>query len=80
MGHIRILVSDPLSKQGVEILEKESNFKVDVKTKLPPEELKKIIGEYDGLIVRSETKVTKDIIEAAKKLKVIGRAGQVWTM
>lgn len=72
---IKILVSDPLAKQGIEILEREKSFKVDVKTKIPPEELKKIIGEYDGLIVRSETKVTKDIIKHADKLKVIGRAG-----
>ncbi len=42
---------------------------------LPPEELKKIIGEYDGLIVRSATKVTADLINEAKNLKVIGRAG-----
>lgn len=72
---IKILVSDPLAKQGVELLEKEKDFKVDVKLKLPPDELKKIIGEYDGLIVRSETKVTKEIIEHASKLKVVGRAG-----
>ena len=48
---------------------------MDVKPKLPPEELKKIIANYDALIVRSQTKVTKDIIQRAKKLKYIGRAG-----
>ncbi|MDD5440124.1 MAG: phosphoglycerate dehydrogenase [Candidatus Omnitrophica bacterium] len=72
---IRVLVSDPLEKQGVEILEAEKEIKVDVKIKLPPEELKKIIKDYDAIVVRSETKVTKDIIQSAPKLKVIGRAG-----
>lgn len=70
---MKILVSDPVSTQGVEILQKE--FTVDVKTKLPPEELIRIIPEYDALVVRSETKVTKAVIEAAVKLKAIGRAG-----
>jgi len=72
---VRILVSDPLSQQGIDVLEKEKNLSVDVKTKLSPEELKKIIKKYDGLIVRSQTKVTKDIIKHADNLKAIGRAG-----
>ncbi|MFH0731999.1 MAG: phosphoglycerate dehydrogenase [Candidatus Omnitrophota bacterium] len=71
---MKILVSDPLSKEGIEILKKEK-FEVDEKTKLTPDELKKIIKDYDALIVRSETKVTADIIKASKNLKVIGRAG-----
>ncbi|CUH95433.1 D-3-phosphoglycerate dehydrogenase [Propionispora sp. 2/2-37] len=70
---MKVLVSDPVSPQGIEILQKE--FTVDVKTKLPPEELIRIIPEYDALVVRSETKVTKEVIEAAVKLKAIGRAG-----
>jgi len=72
---MKILVSDNLSKLGVEILQKESGIDVDVKTGLSKEELIKIIPEYDGLIVRSATKVTADVIEAADKLKVVGRAG-----
>lgn len=72
---IKILVSDPLAEEGIKILEKEKDLKVDVKPKLPPTELKKVIKEYDALIVRSETKVTSDIILSAKKLKIIGRAG-----
>jgi len=72
---IKILVSDALEEQGIEVLKKEKSIEVDVKTKLPPEELKKIIGDYDALIVRSATKVTKEIIESATRLKVIGRAG-----
>lgn len=71
----KILVSDPLAKEGVEILKEEKSFKVDVRVKLPPEELKKIIKSYDALIVRSGTRVTKDIINHAEKLKIIGRAG-----
>ena len=72
---MKILVSDNLSKLGVEILQKESGIEVDVNTGLPKEELIKIIPEYDGLIVRSATKVTADVIAAAKNLKVVGRAG-----
>ncbi|HUL37013.1 MAG TPA: phosphoglycerate dehydrogenase, partial [Thermodesulfobacteriota bacterium] len=71
----RVLVSDPLSKKGLEILEKAKNLRVDVKPGLPPEELKKIISEYDGIIIRSETKLKGDLIEAGERLKVIGRAG-----
>jgi len=72
---MKVLVSDPLSKQGLEILEKAESIEVDVKTGLKPEELIAYISEYEGLIVRSETKVTKEVIEAGKKLQVIGRAG-----
>ncbi|MBW2554373.1 MAG: phosphoglycerate dehydrogenase [Deltaproteobacteria bacterium] len=72
---MKVLVSDKLSPKGVEIFEKAKGIEVEVKTKLPPEELKAIIGEYDGLVIRSATKVKPEIIEAADKLKVIGRAG-----
>lgn len=71
---MKVLVSDSISSKGVEIL-KKAGLEVDVKTGLKPEELKSIIGQYDALIIRSATKVTADIIEAADKLKVIGRAG-----
>ncbi|MFH1824571.1 MAG: phosphoglycerate dehydrogenase [Candidatus Firestonebacteria bacterium] len=71
----KVLVTDPIAEQGVEILKKQSDIDVDVKLKIKPEELKSIIGNYDALVVRSETKVTADIIEAGKNLKVIGRAG-----
>ncbi|MFA4853914.1 MAG: phosphoglycerate dehydrogenase [Candidatus Omnitrophota bacterium] len=72
---IRILVSDALSVEGLKVFQESKELSVDVKTDLKPDALKEIIKDYDGLIVRSATKVTKDIIEAAKKLKVIGRAG-----
>lgn len=70
---MKILVADPVSEQGVALLAQKHT--VDVKLKLPVEELIKIIGEYDALVVRSETKVTKVVMEAADNLKVIGRAG-----
>ena len=71
----KILISDSLAEDGIEILKKVKEFKVDVKLNLSPEELKKIIKDYDALLVRSGTKATKEIIEAASRLKVIGRAG-----
>ena len=71
---MRILVSDPLSVEGLRILE-ERKIAFDVKPKLPPEEIKRIIADYDALIIRSGTKATAEIINASKKLKVIGRAG-----
>ncbi len=72
---MKILVSDPLAEEGLAILKDVKEFDVSVKTELRAEELKEEIKDYDALIVRSATKVTKDIINAAKKLRVIGRAG-----
>jgi len=71
---MKVLISDNLSPIGVQILE-DAGLTVDVKTGLAPEELKAIIPEYDGLVIRSASKVTEEIIEAAAKLKVVGRAG-----
>ena len=70
----KIIVSDKLSPEGVKILE-ESGFAVDCKFGISPDELKQIIGEYQGIVIRSGTKLTRDIIEKADNLKVIGRAG-----
>jgi D-3-phosphoglycerate dehydrogenase len=71
---MKVLISDNLSQVGIDVLRK-SGLKVDVKTGLPPEELIKIIGEYEGLVIRSATRVTAELLEAAHKLKVVGRAG-----
>ena len=71
----KILVSDALSEEGLKVFKESKELVVDVKTDLKPEALKEIIKDYDALVVRSATKVTKDVIESAKKLKVIGRAG-----
>jgi len=72
---MKVLVSDKLSPAGVEILERAPGLSVDVNVGLKPEELKKIIDQYDGLVIRSATKVTEEIIGAASRLKVVGRAG-----
>ncbi|MBM3246111.1 MAG: phosphoglycerate dehydrogenase [Candidatus Omnitrophica bacterium] len=72
---MKILVSDALSEEGLKILKEAKEFQVDTKTDLKPDALKEAIKDYDALIVRSATKVTKDVIAAAAKLKVIGRAG-----
>ncbi len=72
---MKILISDKLANEGVEILKAVDGFEVDVKTGLKPEELKNIIKDYDAIVIRSATKLKADIIEAADKLKFIGRAG-----
>tara|TARA_B110000196_G_scaffold170216_1_gene146194 strand:- start:371 stop:2029 length:1659 start_codon:yes stop_codon:yes gene_type:complete len=69
----KILVADPIGAEGVDLL--KTHAEVDVKTGMKPPELLAIIADYEGLVVRSETKVTKEVIEAAKKLQVVGRAG-----
>ncbi|MBX5472917.1 MAG: phosphoglycerate dehydrogenase [Acetobacteraceae bacterium] len=69
-----VLISDKLSPAAVKIF-KDRGITVDVKTGLSPAELRNIIAEYDGLAVRSTTKVTKELLEAATNLKVVGRAG-----
>lgn len=75
MSNYRVLVSDPISEKGVTALRSAEGITVDVNTGLAPEELAKIIGDYHGLVVRSQTKVTPEIFAAAKNLKAIGRAG-----
>ncbi len=71
----KVLVSDRLSTRGLEILGSANGVRYDLKPGLSPEELKKIIPEYDAIIIRSETKLKADLIEAGKRLRVIGRAG-----
>ena len=70
----KVLISDSMSNVAQKIFEKH-NIETEIKTGLSEDEIFKIISEYDALIVRSATKVTKNIITAGKKLKVIGRAG-----
>jgi len=71
----KVLVSDPISEAGIEKMRAIPGVEVDVKLGLKPDELKAIIGEYAALAVRSETKVTADILSAATQLQIIGRAG-----
>lgn len=83
MANYRVLVSDPISEKGVEALAGAPGITVDVKTGIsfdaktgkPTEEFLKLIPDYHGLVVRSETKVTAEVFAVAKNLKVIGRAG-----
>src|SRR6266542_4330855 len=70
----RILICDPIAEDGVEAL-RHSGADVDVRTGLSPEELRKSVDGYDALVVRSETKVTREIIEASSTMQVVGRAG-----
>ncbi|EEG79013.1 phosphoglycerate dehydrogenase [Dethiobacter alkaliphilus] len=70
---MKVLVSDQISDLGVAKL--RESVAVDVKTDLTPEELEQVIGEYDALVVRSSTKVTRKVLENAGRLKVVGRAG-----
>lgn len=70
---MKVLIADPVSEEGIDILHKYAE--VDIKTGLKPEELVSIIGDYEALIVRSQTQVTAEVIAAGKKLQVIGRAG-----
>ncbi len=72
---MKVLVSDNLGDAGIQILKEEEGIEVDVNTGLEPEKLRSIIGGYDGLIIRSATKVTGDLLDAAENLKVVGRAG-----
>src|SRR5213594_1397410 len=70
---MKILIADPISDKGVELL--RAKFQTDVKTGLKEDALLKIIADYDALVVRSQTKVNAKVIDAGKKLRVIGRAG-----
>jgi D-3-phosphoglycerate dehydrogenase len=70
----RVLISDKLDSIAIEIFEKKG-VKVDFQPGLSPDQLIEIIGQYDGLAVRSASEVTADVLRAGKKLKVVGRAG-----
>ncbi|MBL0715021.1 MAG: phosphoglycerate dehydrogenase [Desulfosarcina sp.] len=72
---MKVLVSDNLGEVGIEMLEAEEGLSVDVKTGLTPAALAEIIDDYDGLIIRSATRVTEDLLSRATRLKVVGRAG-----
>ncbi|HJL68290.1 MAG TPA: phosphoglycerate dehydrogenase, partial [Prochlorococcaceae cyanobacterium Gl_MAG_24] len=69
----KVLVSDPIDQSGIDILTQVAQ--VDQRAGLSQEELKGIIGDYDALMIRSGTQVTADVIKAAERLRIIGRAG-----
>lgn len=70
---MKILVTEPLAEEGINIF--SAHAEVDIRLGLKPKELRNIIGDYEALVVRSETQVTADVIEAGKRLQAIGRAG-----
>ena len=72
---MKVLVSDPLSPVGIQLFQETPGIDTDVNIGLAPQALKEIIGNYDGLVIRSATQVTAEILASAKRLKVIGRAG-----
>ena len=72
---MKILVTEKLAKEGLLILEKEPQAELDVKLGMSREELLDVIGDYEGLVIRSATKADKELLEAGKKLKVVARAG-----
>jgi D-3-phosphoglycerate dehydrogenase len=71
---IKVLISDKMDPKAAAIF-RERGVEVDEKPGLTADELKAIIGDYDGLAIRSSTKVTRDLLAAADRLKVVGRAG-----
>jgi len=71
---VKVLVKEKIAEAGIDNL-KAAGFEVDVNTEMTAEEFVEAIGEYDGLIIRSATKVTEEVISRADKLRVIGRAG-----
>jgi D-3-phosphoglycerate dehydrogenase len=74
-AQFRVLLSDSLAPEGIEILERDPRIQCDIRTGLSPAELAELIPPYDALLIRSSTKVTREVIERAASLKVIGRAG-----
>lgn len=74
MNEIKILVSDDVSESGLEPL-RAAGFVLEKRTGLKPDELRGLLNNYDGLVVRSETKVTAELMDAATRLRAIGRAG-----
>jgi D-3-phosphoglycerate dehydrogenase len=75
MDKPKVLVADPISPKGVELLESGGQLLVEVKTGLKEDELLSIAAEYSAIVVRSQTKITAKVIDAAKRLKAVGRAG-----
>jgi D-3-phosphoglycerate dehydrogenase / 2-oxoglutarate reductase len=71
----RVLLSDSLSPPGIEVFKRDPRISLDIQTDRSPAELAEIIAPYDALVIRSSTRVTRELIERADSLKVIGRAG-----
>ena len=74
-SNFHVLVADAISDRGVQLLKESDGFEVTVRTGMSPDALEKVIGDYEGLIVRSATKVTANVLAEPGRLRVIGRAG-----
>lgn len=75
MKDVKVLICDPIDEVGVKML-KEAGYKVDLKTEITAPDLVKVAGTYDAIVVRSRTKVTKEVLQAGKpKLKIVARSG-----
>ena len=70
---MRVLVADPIAQDGLDIL--RTRVSVDVKPKLSEDELVKVVGAYDAMVVRSSTQVTSRVLQAGSRLQIVGRAG-----
>src|SRR6202008_2322099 len=75
MDKLKILIADPISPKGIDLLRAGAKLLVDVKTGLKESDLLRIVAEYSAIVVRSQTKITANVIAAASKMKVVGRAG-----
>ena len=76
VGTLKILITDRIAREGIELLHEQlPEAHIDERLGIKPDELKAIIGNYHALMVRSETQVTSDILDAATQLKIVGRAG-----
>ena len=75
MAKFKILITDNIAQEGLDILDREESVEYEIKPGITNEDLKPIIGNYDAVITRSGTTVTEDLIENPGKLKIIGRAG-----
>ncbi|RUM89244.1 MAG: phosphoglycerate dehydrogenase, partial [Thermodesulfatator sp.] len=71
---MKVFITDPIAQEGIDILQ-EAGLEVEEHLGLSPDELKEIIGQAHGLVIRSNTKVTPELLEHASNLKVVGRAG-----
>ncbi|HID97910.1 MAG TPA: hypothetical protein EYP57_06960 [Thermodesulfobacteriaceae bacterium] len=71
---MKVLITNPIAQEGIDIL-RESGLEVEEKLDLSPEDLLDAIRDADALVIRSNTRVTSEVVDAAEKLKVVGRAG-----
>src|SRR5437868_3869421 len=72
---LKVVVVDPISPRGIEELSRDHSLEVAVCTGLAESDLLKLVGDAHGIIVRSQTKITNEVLQAAKRLRVVGRAG-----